>query len=56
LTFREKIQCTLFGSYVDELNNFLSSGETQNAAVIIMLGKVKLFQGITPFTLFFVHK
>ncbi|KAK2435994.1 replication protein A 70 kDa DNA-binding subunit E [Trifolium repens] len=40
----EKIQCTLFGSYVDELNNFLSSGETQNTAVIIMFGKVKLFQ------------
>ncbi|WJX19755.1 hypothetical protein P8452_09398 [Trifolium repens] len=39
-----KIQCTLFGSYVDEHNNFIASGETRNVVVIIMLGKVKTFQ------------
>ncbi|KAK2401733.1 replication protein A 70 kDa DNA-binding subunit E [Trifolium repens] len=37
-------QCALFGSYVDELNNFLASVETQNVVVVIILGKVKLFQ------------
>ncbi|RHN80954.1 putative nucleic acid-binding protein [Medicago truncatula] len=31
--------------YVEEMNSFLSSGESQNAVVAIMLTKVKLFQG-----------
>lgn len=39
-----KIQCTLFGSYVDDLNSFLASGETQNTVVFVQLGKVKSFQ------------
>lgn len=40
-----KIECALFGAYVDELNSFLSSGETQRPLVIIQLAKVKPFQG-----------
>lgn len=39
-----KIECTLFGSHVDELNNFLAAGEIQNAVVIVQLGKVKRFR------------
>jgi len=45
LIFRFRIECTLFGIYVDELNVFLSSGEVQNAAVSIEFAKVKTFQG-----------
>lgn len=41
-----KIECTLFGPYVDELNAFLASGEVENAVVILQFAKVKLFQGI----------
>jgi hypothetical protein len=43
--FRHKVQCTLFGSYVDDLNNFIASGDVQNAIVIIQLAKAKIFQG-----------
>lgn len=39
-----KVQCTLFGSYVDDLNNFIASGDVQNAIVIIQLAKAKIFQ------------
>ena len=41
---RHKVQCTLFGSYVDDLNNFIASGDVQNAIVIIQLSKAKHFQ------------
>jgi hypothetical protein len=30
---------------VDELNNFIASGDIQNAIVIIQLAKAKIFQG-----------
>jgi len=30
---------------VDDLNNFISTGDIQNAIVIIQLAKAKLFQG-----------
>jgi len=43
--FRFRIECTLFGIYVDELNVFLSSGEVQNSAISIEFAKVKTFQG-----------
>jgi len=43
--FRFRIECTLFGIYVDELNVFLSSGEVQNVAISIEFAKVKTFQG-----------
>jgi hypothetical protein len=46
LNFRFKIQCTLFGNYCDELNNFIAAGDVQNAVVIIQLAKVKNFQGL----------
>ncbi|XP_027906001.1 replication factor A protein 1-like, partial [Vigna unguiculata] len=39
-----RIECTLFGIYVDELNVFLSSGEVQNCAISIEFAKVKTFQ------------
>jgi len=42
---RHKVQCTLFGSYVDDLNNFIASRDIQNAIVIIQLAKAKHFQG-----------
>ena len=41
-----RIECTLFGNYVDELNALLSYVEVQNVVVSIEFGKVKLFQGI----------
>nr|ABD33040.1 Nucleic acid-binding, OB-fold, subgroup [Medicago truncatula] len=61
-----RFKCTLFGEYVEELNSFLSSGESQNVVVAIMLTKVKLFQaflvqykfsyiGIDPVTKFISH-
>ncbi|CAJ2678699.1 unnamed protein product [Trifolium pratense] len=39
-----KIQCTLFGPYVDELNAFIASGDYNNAVVIVQLAKAKTFQ------------
>ncbi|AES65761.1 replication protein A 70 kDa DNA-binding subunit B [Medicago truncatula] len=41
--FRFKV--TLFGPYVDELNAFLASGETENVVVAVLLTKIKIFQG-----------
>jgi len=35
----------LFESYVDDLNNFIASGDIHNAIVIIQLAKAKTFQG-----------
>lgn len=35
-----KIQCTFIESYVDDLNSFLASGETQNIIVFVQFGKV----------------
>ncbi|GAU50408.1 hypothetical protein TSUD_244550 [Trifolium subterraneum] len=40
-----RFKCTLFGSYVDMLNSYLASGETENVVVVILLAKVKIFQG-----------
>ncbi|KAK2449021.1 replication protein A 70 kDa DNA-binding subunit E [Trifolium repens] len=39
-----KIQCTLFGNYVDELNVFLGAGDCNNAVVIMQFAKAKNFQ------------
>ncbi|GAU46750.1 hypothetical protein TSUD_402760 [Trifolium subterraneum] len=41
-----KLQCTLFGPYVDELNAFIASGDKDNAIVIVQLAKAKTFQVI----------
>ncbi|CAJ2632415.1 unnamed protein product [Trifolium pratense] len=41
-----KLQCTLFGPYVDELNTFIASGDKDNAVVIVQLAKAKTFQVI----------
>ncbi|XP_057453176.1 replication factor A protein 1-like [Lotus japonicus] len=40
-----RIECALFGAYVDELANFLGGGELNNPVVIIQFAKVKSFQG-----------
>ncbi|CAJ2651720.1 unnamed protein product [Trifolium pratense] len=39
-----KFKCTLFGSYVDVLNSYIASGETENVVMVILLAKVKIFQ------------
>ncbi|XP_045800254.1 replication factor A protein 1-like [Trifolium pratense] len=39
-----KLQCTLFGPYVDELNTFVGAGDLTNAVVIVQLAKAKIFQ------------
>jgi hypothetical protein len=46
---RSKIQCTLFGHYVDELNAFLGAGDCNNAVVIMQFAKAKNFQGLKKF-------
>lgn len=43
---RKTIKCTLFGSYVDSLNAFLSSGNGDNAVVVLHMAKVNIFNGI----------
>ncbi|XP_057418858.1 uncharacterized protein LOC130713073 [Lotus japonicus] len=40
-----RVECALFGAYVDELANFLGNGELNNPVVIIQFAKVKSFQG-----------
>ncbi|KAK8467756.1 hypothetical protein PHAVU_007G143500, partial [Phaseolus vulgaris] len=39
-----RIECTLFGNYVDELNAFLSFGEVENIVISVHFAKVKIFQ------------
>ncbi|QHN78371.1 Replication factor-A carboxy-terminal domain protein [Arachis hypogaea] len=41
-----EIQCALFGEYVDELNQFLSSGYAEQPVVVLQLAKVKVFRGL----------
>lgn len=45
------MECTLFGTYVEELNTFLSSGDIENAVVIVQFAKVKNFQGIHSYVI-----
>ncbi|WJX57196.1 DNA helicase [Trifolium repens] len=40
-----KIQCYLYGAYVDVLNAFLGAGHVQNVVVVMMFAKVVAFQG-----------
>ncbi|XP_057419196.1 uncharacterized protein LOC130713448 [Lotus japonicus] len=40
-----RIECAVFGVYVDELNNFLGGGDINNPVVIVHFAKVKSFQG-----------
>ncbi|XP_057415724.1 uncharacterized protein LOC130710458 [Lotus japonicus] len=40
-----KIECALFGVYVDILNSFLSDGDINNVVVIIQFAKAKIFNG-----------
>ncbi|KAK8464694.1 hypothetical protein PHAVU_010G059600 [Phaseolus vulgaris] len=39
-----RIQCTLFGNYVDQLNAYLAAGEVENVVIAIQFAKVKLFR------------
>ncbi|WJX38470.1 hypothetical protein P8452_26131 [Trifolium repens] len=39
-----KIQCSLFGAYVDLLNGFLGAGDVQNVVVVLQFAKAKKFQ------------
>jgi len=43
---RFRIECTLFGTYVDELNDFLSTRKVHNVVISIEFPKVKSFRGI----------
>lgn len=43
---RLKMECALFGPYVDDLNSFLATGEIQGPVVVLQFAKVKSFQGI----------
>lgn len=43
-----KVECALFGNYVDDLNCFLASGDNQYPVIIIQFAKVKTFQGFNP--------
>ncbi|KAH1068877.1 hypothetical protein GYH30_006448, partial [Glycine max] len=40
-----KVECTLFGNFVDELNSFLAVGKHTNVVVLVHFGKVKSLQG-----------
>ena len=51
-----RMECTLFGNYVDELNAFLSRGELQNVIISVQFAKVKIFQGMwSDETLIFIY-
>ncbi|KAL4337337.1 hypothetical protein AHAS_Ahas12G0100100 [Arachis hypogaea] len=39
-----RIRCALFGEYVDELNQFLSSGYAEQPVVVLQLAKVKVLE------------
>jgi hypothetical protein len=43
-SYRFKI--TLFGSEVDELNSFITSGNATNAVVVVLFAKVRIWNGI----------
>lgn len=43
---RCKLQCTLFGRYVDDLNNFMGAVDMSNVVVIIQFAKVETLEGI----------
>lgn len=49
-----KVQCTLFGHYMDDLNAFLAFVEVQNVVVLMQLAKVRSFQGDLNFILYFI--
>lgn len=42
---RVKIECALFGSYVDDLKKFLASGDDVNTVLVIQFAKVKTYKG-----------
>ncbi|XP_068476737.1 uncharacterized protein [Phaseolus vulgaris] len=39
-----RMECTLFGNYVDELNAFLSSGELQNVVISLQFAKTRMME------------
>jgi replication factor A1 len=40
-----KLDCTLFGPYVDELDAYLKSGNPDNVVLLAQFLKVKLYNG-----------
>lgn len=46
LSCRCKLQCTLSGRYVDDLNNFMGAVDMSNVVVIIQFAKVETLEGI----------
>ncbi|RDX93611.1 hypothetical protein CR513_24105, partial [Mucuna pruriens] len=40
-----KMECAIFGLYVDELNSFLASSDVPHLVIIVQLAKVKTFKG-----------
>ncbi|WJX71071.1 hypothetical protein P8452_55105 [Trifolium repens] len=40
-----KFKVTLFGPYVDELNAFVAAGKTENTIVVVLMAKIKIWQG-----------
>ena len=44
-----KFKVTLFGPYVDELNAFVAAGKTENTIVVVLMAKIKIWQGIHVF-------
>jgi hypothetical protein len=43
---RFKFKVTLFYLYVDELNAFVAAGKTENTIVVVVIAKIKIWQGI----------
>lgn len=41
-----KFKVTLFGQYAVELNAFVAAGETDKVIVVVLLAKVKIWQGV----------
>jgi len=41
-----RMECTLFGNYVDDLNAFMSFEELENVVISIQFAKVNFFQGM----------
>lgn len=41
-----KIEIPIFGDFVDEVNNFIATGDTQQVVVVVQFAKVKTFKGL----------
>jgi hypothetical protein len=50
-----KIECALFGDYVDELNKRMGKTSDGLPIVVIQFAKIKIFRGSDVFFLFYPH-